>query len=56
MSSAQRIGTPLPVGAIVRPGTLRARLEEARSHGRPATLREAIHIIVPLAVEIADAE
>ncbi len=54
MSSAQRIGTPLPVGAIVRPGTLRARLEEARSHGRPATLREAIHIIVPLAVEIAE--
>lgn len=54
MTSAQRIGTPLPVGAAVRPGTLRARLEEARAQGSPLTLRDAVGIIVPLAVAIAD--
>jgi eukaryotic-like serine/threonine-protein kinase len=54
MTSAQRIGTPLPVGATVIPGTLRARMEEGRSRGTAMTLKEAIGVIVPLAVEVAE--
>jgi eukaryotic-like serine/threonine-protein kinase len=54
MTSAQRLGTPLPVGSTILPGTLRAKLEEARAQGRNYTLKEAVGIIVPLAVEIAD--
>ncbi len=54
MSSAQRIGTPLPVGASIHPGTLRAELEESRAQNRTKTLREAVAVIVPLAVEIAE--
>ncbi len=54
MSSAQRLGTPLPVGATIRPGSLRARLEESRSRAQACTLKEAVGIIVPLASEIAD--
>jgi eukaryotic-like serine/threonine-protein kinase len=54
MTTAQRIGTPLPVGSTVIPGTLRAHMEEARAEGGALTLRRAVGIIVPLAVEIAD--
>jgi len=54
MTSAQRIGTPLPVGSSIQPGTLRAKMEEARARGTLHTLQETIGIIVPLAVEIAD--
>lgn len=54
MTSAQRIGTPLPVGATVIPGTLRARMEEARAQGQAMTLKNAVGVIVPLAVEVAD--
>jgi hypothetical protein len=54
MTSAQRIGTPLPVGATVLPGTLRARMEEARSQGTAMTLKQAVGVIVPLAVEVAE--
>ncbi len=54
MSSAARIGTPLPVGASIHPGTLRAELEEARSQNRNKSLREAVAVVVPLAGEIAD--
>ncbi|MEZ4223754.1 MAG: hypothetical protein R3B13_22590 [Polyangiaceae bacterium] len=54
MSSAQRIGTPLPVGASIHPGTLRAELEESRSQGKTRTLREVVAIVVPLATETAD--
>jgi eukaryotic-like serine/threonine-protein kinase len=54
MTSAQRIGTPLPVGATVIPGTLRAHMEEARAQSTAMTLREAVGVIVPLAVEVAE--
>lgn len=53
-TSAQRLGTPLPVGSTVRPGSLRAKMEEARSRGTLHTLKETVGIIVPLAVEIAE--
>lgn len=48
------MGTPLPVGAAVLPGTLRAKIEELRATGKPFTLRQAIGIIVPICVEAAD--
>ncbi len=54
MTTAQRIGTPLPVGSTIIPGTLRAKMEEARARGTLYTLRDAVGLIVPLAVEIAD--
>jgi eukaryotic-like serine/threonine-protein kinase len=54
MTTAQRIGTPLPVGSTIIPGTLRAKMEEARARGALYTLRDAVGLIVPLAVEIAD--
>jgi hypothetical protein len=54
MTSAQRIGTPLPVGSSIIPGTLRARLEELRAQGTVLTLSQAVGVIVPLAVEIAE--
>lgn len=53
-TSAQRIGTPLPVGSSINPKSLRARMEEARARGNLFTLREVIGIIVPLAGEIAE--
>ena len=53
-TSAQRLGTPLPVGSTVPPGSLRAKMEEARSRGTLHTLKETVGIIVPLAVEIAE--
>ena len=46
--------TPLPVGAAVAPGTLRARLEELRARGSQLNLKQAVGIIVPLCVQIAD--
>jgi hypothetical protein len=54
MNSAQHLGTPLPVGATIVPGTLRARLEELRAQGAVLNLRDAVSIIVPVAVEVAD--
>lgn len=53
-TSAQRLGTPLPVGSSIIPGTLRARMEEGRSRGTLHTLKEVVGVVVPLAVEIAD--
>src|SRR3970040_1572071 len=54
MTSAEPLVTPLPVGASVRPGTLRARLEELRAQGGLLNVKQAVGIIVPLCVEIAD--
>ncbi len=48
------LGTPLPVGAVVMPGTLRAKMEELRAAGTPFTLKQAVGIIVPLCVEAAE--
>jgi hypothetical protein len=53
MTTAQNLGTPLPVGATVVPGTLRAKLEELRAQGTLLTLKQAIGIVVPLAVDVA---
>ena len=47
------MGTPLPIGSTVIPGTLRAAMEELRSQGTQMALAQAIGIIVPLTVEIA---
>ena len=46
--------TPLPVGASVAPGTLRARLEELRARGSRLNLKQAVGIIVPLCVQAAE--
>jgi hypothetical protein len=53
MTTAQHLGTPLPVGATVVPGTLRAKLEELRAQGAQLTLKQAIGIVVPLTVDVA---
>jgi hypothetical protein len=53
MTSAQTLGTPLPVGASVTPGTLRERMEELRAQGTNLTLKQAIAVVVPLCVEVA---
>jgi eukaryotic-like serine/threonine-protein kinase len=52
--SSQRLATPLPVGTAIVPGTLRARLEEVRSRGERMNLKQAVGIVVPLCVEVAD--
>lgn len=54
MTSAQHLVTPLPVGAAVAPGTLRARLEELRARGTQLNLKQAVGIIVPLCVQAAE--
>jgi hypothetical protein len=54
MTSAQHLVTPLPVGAAVAPGSLRARLEELRSRGTQLNLKQAVGIVVPLCVQLAD--
>lgn len=46
--------TPLPVGASVTPGTLRARLEELRARGARLNLKQAVGIVVPLCVQAAE--
>ncbi len=54
MTSAQHLVTPLPVGTAIAPGSLRARLEELRSRGSQLNLKQAVGIIVPLCVQLAD--
>jgi hypothetical protein len=54
MTSAQHLVTPLPVGTAVAPGSLRARLEELRSRGTQLNLRQAVGIVVPLCVQLAE--
>src|SRR6478609_5983760 len=54
MTSAQHLVTPLPVGTAVAPGSLRARLEELRARGTQLTLRQAVGIVVPLCVQLAE--
>ncbi len=46
--------TPLPVGASVAPGTLRARLEELRARGTQLNLKQAVGVVVPLCVQAAE--
>lgn len=52
--SAQRIGTPLPVGSAIMPGSLRARLEELRAQGQVFLISDAIGIVVPLCLAAAE--
>ncbi len=54
MTSAQHLVTPLPVGMAVTPGSLRARLEELRSRGTQLNLKQAVGIVVPLCVQLAE--
>ncbi len=46
--------TPLPVGTAVTPGSLRARLEELRARGAQLNLKQAVGIVVPLCVQLAE--
>ncbi len=54
VTTSQRLATPLPVGTAVIPGTLRARLEEVRARGERMNLKQAVGIVVPLCVEVAN--
>jgi eukaryotic-like serine/threonine-protein kinase len=54
MTSAQHLVTPLPVGTAVAPGTLRARLEELRARGTRLNLQQAVAVVVPLCVQLAE--
>src|SRR5512146_753450 len=54
MTSAQHLVTPLPVGTAVAPGSLRARLEELTSRGTQLNLKQAVGIVVPLCVQLAE--
>lgn len=49
---AQAILTPLPVGASIPPGTLRAEMESRRAAGRRFDVREAIGLAVPLCTQL----
>ena len=49
-----QFGTPLPVGATITPGTLRARLEELRARREVFTLPEAVGCVVPICVAAAE--
>jgi eukaryotic-like serine/threonine-protein kinase len=50
----QHLATPLPVGASVNAGSLRARMEELRGRGGRLNLQQAVGIIVPLCVQAAE--
>lgn len=52
-SQAQAVLTPLPVGANVPPGTLRAEMETRRAAGARYGVKEAIGIVVPLCTQLA---
>jgi hypothetical protein len=54
MTSAQHLVTPLPVGTAVAPGSLRARLEELRARGSQLNLKQAVGLVVPLCVQLAE--
>ncbi len=54
MTSAQHLVTPLPVGMAVAPGSLRARLEELRARGARLNLKQAVGVVVPLCVQLAE--
>jgi hypothetical protein len=54
MSNAQALGTHPAVHAPEQPGTLRARLEQLRAQGTVLNVKQAVGIVVPLCVEIAD--
>ncbi len=51
---SQAMTNPLPVGSSVVPGSLRAEMEARRAAGKSFSLKEAIGIIVPLCVELAE--
>jgi hypothetical protein len=50
----QQLGTPIPLGASVNAGSLRARMEEARASGTRLNLKQAVAIVVPLCVQAAE--
>lgn len=52
-SQSQASATPLPVGASIPPGTLRAEMEARRAAGRRFDVREAIGLVVPLCTQLA---
>lgn len=52
-SQQQHLVTPIPVGASIAPGTLRARVEELRARGSTLNVKQAVGICVPICVQIA---
>ncbi len=51
---SQAMLTPLPVGSSIAPGSLRAEMEARRAAGNRFSLREAIAVIVPVCVRLAE--
>lgn len=54
MSPAMPLATPLPVGAAITPNSLRAALESKRAQGERFSLAEAIAVVVPLCLHLAE--
>ncbi len=51
---SQAMQTPLPVGASIVPGSLRAQMDARRAAGGAYSIQEAIAVIVPLCVRLAE--
>src|SRR4051794_25358272 len=51
---SQAMQTPLPVGASIVPGSLRAEMEARRGAGERYSARETLSIVVPLCVRLAE--
>jgi hypothetical protein len=45
--------TPLPAGATIPPGTLRAEMEQRRAAGERYSIKEAIALVVPICTQLA---
>ncbi len=52
-TQATALSTPLPAGAVLVPGSLRAEIEARRAQGRTFDIRDAIAIGVPLCTHLA---
>jgi hypothetical protein len=51
---SQAMQTPLPVGASIVPGSLRAQMDARRAAGGHYSVQEAIAVVVPLCVRLAE--
>lgn len=54
MTPARSVPTPLPVGSAIDPSSLRAALETRRARGDHFSLSEAVSLLVPLCLDLAE--
>lgn len=50
----QQLVTPIPLGASVNAGSLRARMEELRAAGHRLNFKQAVGVVVPICVQAAE--